>query len=153
MGRNGTRIERFGVSFEPGLFAEFDREIRAAGYTCRSEALRDLVRRWLAERRLRQGSGPAVAALALVYEHDRRDVVRRLTRLGHEHYTEIISTIHIHLDPDHCLEVLLLRGPVRRIQALADRLSALKGVEQGMVSMIALNKNKIKPLNHRRAEK
>lgn len=139
MGRIRAGIERFGVSFEPELVAEFDREIRAAGYTCRSEALRDLVRRWLGERRLHQGSGPAVAALALVYEHDRRDVVRRLTRLGHEHYTEIISTIHIHLDPHHCLEVLLLRGPVRRIQRLADRLSALKGVEQGSVSLISLN--------------
>uniref|UniRef100_A0A7C1T264 Putative nickel-responsive regulator n=1 Tax=candidate division WOR-3 bacterium TaxID=2052148 RepID=A0A7C1T264_UNCW3 len=133
-----VHAERFGVSFDFELLKAFDHEIGRAGYTCRSEALRDLVRRWLAERHLYRGRGSAVAALALVYEHDRRDVVRRLTRLGHEHYTEIISTLHIHLDPHHCLEVLLLRGPVRRIQALADRLSALKGVEQGSVSMIAL---------------
>lgn len=136
--------DRFGVSFDSGLLQAFDREIRRAGYTCRSEAMRDLVRRWLAERRLREGSGPAVAALALVYNHDRRDVVRRLTRLGHEHYTEIISTLHIHLDPRHCLEVLLLRGPVHRIQTLADRLSALKGVEQGSISLISLNQIKTK---------
>ncbi len=143
MDRTKAKVARFGVSFEADLFQQFNEEIRRAGYNCRSEALRDLARRWLAERRLRQGNGAAVAALALIYDHKRRDVIRRLTRLGHEHYTEIISSLHIHLDPHHCLEVLLLRGPVRRIQILADRLSALKGVEQGKVSMILLDQ--IKP--------
>lgn len=131
--------ERFGVSFEPELLSAFDREIKEAGYNCRSEALRDLVRDWLGERQLRQGSGNAVATLTIIYEHERRDVVRRFTKLGHAHYSEIISTIHIHLDPHHCLEVLLLRGPVKRVQGLVDRLCALKGVKQGKVNLISLN--------------
>ncbi len=137
--RQRDGVERFGISVEPQLLADFDAEIKRAGYSCRSEAIRDLIRSWLASRRLQAGAGRAVAALAIAYEHERRDVVRRLTRLGHRHYSEIISTVHIHLDPHHCLEVLLLRGPVKKIQALADRLSALKGVEQGKVSMITLN--------------
>jgi|UniRef100_A0A7V3PSE8 CopG family nickel-responsive transcriptional regulator len=132
-------VERFGISMEPQLLAQFDAELKKAGYSCRSEAVRDLIRSWLASRQLLIREGNAVAALAIAYEHEHRDVVRRLTRIGHRHYAEILFSVHIHLDSHHCLEVLLLRGPVKRIQALADRLSALKGVEQGRVSMIPVN--------------
>ncbi len=131
-------VERFGVSFEPELLAAFDRAIKTAGYPCRSEAVRDLVRRWLTERKLRTGKGEAVGTLTFVYDHERRDVVRRLTHFGHQHYTEIIASIHIHLDPNRCLEVLFLRGETQRIQALADQLQALKGVKQGSISIFAL---------------
>ncbi len=131
-------VQRFGVSFESDLIAEFDREIAAAGYSCRSEALRDLARRWLAERRLRRGEGEAVAALAFIYNHEQRDITRRLNQLGHQFYHEIVNSIHIHLDEHRCLEVLILRGRAGEIQRLADRLSAIKGVEQGRVCLIGL---------------
>jgi CopG family nickel-responsive transcriptional regulator len=141
-GKMAAGVERFGVSIEPELLTQFDIEIKKAGYSCRSEAVRHLIRSWLSVRQLQTGDGQVVAALAIVYDHERRDVVRKLTRLGHRHYSEIISSIHIHLDPHHCLEVLLLRGQIKKIQALAEHLSALKGVEQGKVSMITLDNRK-----------
>ncbi len=134
----GEEIQRFGVSFESDLIAEFDKEIAAAGYSCRSEALRDLARLWIAERRLRRGEGEIGAALAFIYSHEQRDVTRRLNQLGHQFYQEVVTSIHIHLDEERCLEVLILRGRAQEIQRLADRLSAIKGVEQGRVCLIGL---------------
>ncbi len=131
-------VQRFGVAFENDLIGEFDKEIAAAGYGSRSEALRDLVRLWLAERRLRSGEGKAVASLAFIYHHERRDISRRLNQLGHQFYHEIVNSIHIHLDEHRCLEVLILRGRAQELQRLADRLSAIKGVEQGRVCLIGL---------------
>jgi len=132
---NGAAV-RFGVSMESGLLAEFDRQIASAGYACRSEALRDLARHWLAGRRLRAGWSSAVGVLSFVYDHHRHDLGQRLTGLQHEHHAEIVTAIHVHLDVRTCFEVLILRGRADRIQAIADRLTALKAVEQGRLTLI-----------------
>lgn len=134
--------ERFGVSFEPDLLAQFDREIALAGYECRSEALRDLARQWLSQRQLKRGTGPAVGAVACIFNHERREVSRRLTHLGHKFHAAVVTTVHIHLDEHNCLEVLILRGKAEEIQRIADRMRALKGVQQGGLVLIGLSKNK-----------
>lgn len=133
---NHDSAVRFGVSMESGLLEEFDRQIASAGYNCRSEALRDLARHWLAGRRLRTGRGPAVGVLSFVYDHERHDLSHRLTGLQHEHHAEIVTTIHVHLDARTCFEVLILRGRADRIQAIADKLTAIKSVEQGRLTLI-----------------
>lgn len=136
--------ERFGVSFEPDLLKKFDREIAAAGYECRSEALRDLARQWLSSRQLKQGKGPAFGVLAIVFNHQRRQVSKRLTRLGHKFFAEVVTTVHIHLDEHNCLEALILRGKAQEIQQLADQMRALKGVEQGGIVLLELQRKEKK---------
>lgn len=137
-----TEAGRFGVSFERILLQRFDREIAAAGYECRSEALRDLVRQWISERQLKRDDGSAVGAVVFVFNHERREVIKRLTRLGHKFYAEVVTTVHIHLDKQNCLEVIILRGKAKEIQALANRLRALKGVEQGGLVVLGLPETK-----------
>ena len=39
------KITRFGVSIEPDLIKKFDKTIKKEGYTNRSEAIRDLIRK------------------------------------------------------------------------------------------------------------
>ncbi len=131
-------VKRFGISFEPELLANFDRERKIAGYNSRSKAIVDLARRWLGERKLKTGRGKVVAVLTFIYDHERRDVVRKLTQLGHKHYPQIVTSLHIHLDHKNCLETLLLNGENQRIQALADQLRSLKGIKQSGVNIFAL---------------
>jgi len=129
-----SNLTRFGVSLEEELLARFDRLITRKGYTNRSEALRDLIRENLVREQWELGTAEAVGTVTLVYSHDVRDLADKLTDLQHAHYTAIVSSLHVHLDPHHCLEVLVLRGKAKAIKAIADRLIGTRGVKHGTFS-------------------
>jgi CopG family transcriptional regulator, nickel-responsive regulator len=130
-------LTRFGVSLDDKLLRQFDRLIHRKGYTNRSEALRDLIRESLVREHWEMGSAQAVGTLTLVYNHEVRELADKLTDLQHEHYRQIVSTLHIHLDPHHCLEVLVLRGRAAELKAIADRLIGTRGVKHGTFSATA----------------
>jgi len=126
-----AEVVRFGVSMDAELLAAFDHLIERKQYDNRSEAIRDLVREAITQQRLQQGDGVAVAALCMVYNHKSRDLTHKLTSLQHEHVAKVISTMHVHLDHDDCFEVMVLRGRVRELQTLADKVVATRGIRHG----------------------
>jgi CopG family nickel-responsive transcriptional regulator len=130
-------VMRFGVSLDESLLAKFDRVIARKGYTNRSEAIRDLIRDSLVREQWDLGTEQAVGTITLVYSHDVPDLADRLTDLQHAHYRSIISALHVHLDPHHCLEVLVLRGKAKEIKTIADRLIGTRGVKHGTFSATA----------------
>ena len=130
-------LVRFGVAMDNELLERFDAQIARKGYETRSEALRDLVRAALVEEHL-LGDGPAVATLTLVYDHHVRELTEKLTDMQHDLGERVVSTLHVHLDHDHCMEVIVLKGPARVLQGAADRLLATKGVEHGKLVCTAL---------------
>ena len=130
-------VTRFGVSLEEHLLAQFDRLIARRGYTNRSEAIRDLIRESLVREQWEVGSDEVVGTLTLVYNHEVRDLTDKLTDLQHAHYKAIVSGLHVHLDPHHCLEVLVLRGRAKELKAIADRLIGTRGVKHGTFSATA----------------
>ena len=127
-------VTRFGVSLDEKLLRQFDRLIIRKGYANRSEALRDLIRESLVRDQWELGTEEAVGTITLVYDHDTRDLADKLTDLQHAHYESIVSTLHVHLDPHHCLEVLVLRGTARTLKEIADRLIGTRGVKHGTFS-------------------
>ncbi len=129
------RLKRFGVSMEETLLAKFDRLITQRGYTNRSEAFRDLVREQLVEEDLQSVSGEVFGALVFVYDHHRRELDRKLADLQHDHYQTIISTAHVHVSHDQCLEVILMRGAAVTIQEIANRILSTKGVQHGKLTL------------------
>lgn len=132
-----AELVRFGVAMDAELLARFDERVARRGYATRSEALRDLVRADLAAERV-EGGGPAAATLTIIYDHHVRELTEKLTTMQHELGACVVSTLHVHLDHDHCLEVIVLRGPAERLQAAGDRLIATKGVELGRLVITAL---------------
>jgi CopG family nickel-responsive transcriptional regulator len=124
-------IERIGISLEKDLLAQFDARMRAKGYSNRSEAVRDLIRDKLVEEEWSAPAGEAVATVLLVYEHEGMDLSQRLTSLEHEEYHCIVASMHVHMDHDNCLEIMVLRGPGRKIKRLGERLISLRGVKHG----------------------
>ncbi|MGQ9779423.1 MAG: nickel-responsive transcriptional regulator NikR [Bacillota bacterium] len=125
---------RFGVSVEEGLLARFDRLVKEKGYANRSEALRDLMRAQLIAEEWRAGT-EVVGAIVLVYDHEVHGLEANLTDLAHAHAAEIISTLHVHLDARHCLEVMAVRGDPVRLKRLADLFRAQRGVRHGELTM------------------
>ena len=130
----GSLIEtytRFGVSMENGLLEEFDRWVGKHDWANRSEAIRDLVRDRLVAEEWAAGDLPVVASLTFVYDHHVLDLQERLTRKQHKRDGLVLSAMHVHLDHDNCMEVLVMRGAARDIEALADWILGTRGVKHG----------------------
>lgn len=133
--------ERFTISLEQRLADQFDRFIKANGYTNRSEAVRDLIRVRLGEQQLGQEeSGHCVATLTYVYNHHELDLARRLMQAQHEHHDLTLATQHVHIDHDNCLETVMLSGPVRQVRAFAQAIIAERGVRHGNLHVIAVDR-------------
>ena len=130
-------MQRFTISLEDKLAEEFDALIAARGYATRSEAVRDLLRAELERTRRQQPpKGACVACLSYVFNHHERDLAERITGLQHAHHDLTIATMHAHLDHDHCLETVILRGDSGEVQRFADALCAERGVHHGSVNLI-----------------
>lgn len=127
------KLVRFGVSMEEELLARFDAWVGQHGWANRSEAIRDLVRDRLVAQEWQVSQEPVIASLTFVYDHHVTDLQERLTRLQHKHHGLVLSAMHVHLDHDSCMEVLVMRGPGDQIQALADRILGSRGVKHGQL--------------------
>jgi len=129
-----SELVRFGVSLDKTLLEKFDRLIRSRKYTNRSEAFRDLIRKELIKKEWVEDRDVA-GAITFVYDHHKRDLLNKLIDIQHDYSKTIISTQHIHLDHDHCLEIVAVQGRAREVQKLADSIRAVKGVQHGTLSM------------------
>ena len=125
------KMTRFGVSIEPDLLKKFDKIIKKKGYTNRSEAIRDLIRKNLITEKNKDPHAETIGTLTMIYDHHTGNLTNRLLDMQHEHTKEILSTTHIHIDHNNCLEVLVLKGKTGNIQKLADNIKSIKGIKHG----------------------
>jgi len=128
-----TEAVRFGVSIHPELQRKFDALIEAKGYQNRSEAIRDLIRKFLVEQEW-QDDEEIIGTVTIVYNHHTRELPDTVTEFQHQHYRSILSSLHVHLDVENCLEVIVLRGRAGEIRRFADRLIGTKGIKHGTLS-------------------
>ena len=132
---------RFGISINDRLLERFDSLIEEKGYVNRSEAIRDLIRNALVEEAWSKEDEEAVGTVSLVYDHHTRDLADKLTEHQHSHHKEIVSSLHVHLDAHHCLEVVVLKGKARDIKRLAEELIGTKGVKHGKLMTTTTGEN------------
>ncbi len=121
-------LVRFSVSIDERLLGRFDDQILEKGYPTRSKAIADLIRDGIVKDEWKGGREVA-AAIILVYDHNKRDLSNKLTRTQHDYHHLVISSQHVHLDHDNCLEIVVVRGRPAKVGELANRLKATKGVK------------------------
>ncbi|MGB6535300.1 MAG: nickel-responsive transcriptional regulator NikR [Xanthobacteraceae bacterium] len=127
-------MQRVTITIDDDLAGELDRFMAGRGYANRSEAIRDLARSGLQQAATEVGgTRPCVAALVYVYDHEERELPKRLTRGFHDRHDLAHTTLHVHLDHESCLEVTVLRGRGGEVQKFADRIIAERGVRHGHV--------------------
>ncbi len=130
-------MERITISLEPELATVLDELTQKNGYSSRSEALRDLIRGWHSQDALQQEqSEHCIAHIGYVYNHHDRSMAERIANLAHEHHHLTVSSMHLHLDHENCLEVAFLRGRTQEVQQYANRVVALTGVRHGSVHIV-----------------
>jgi CopG family nickel-responsive transcriptional regulator len=125
---------RFAISLDHDLLEDFDQLCACRHYESRSEAIRDLIRDRLVEQNWDDKS-ETMGTITIVFNHHVRDLTEKLTSIQHDHHRLILSTLHVHIDHDHCLEVLVVKGTGRDIRGVADSLISTKGVKHGKLTM------------------
>jgi CopG family nickel-responsive transcriptional regulator len=131
--RTMSEIVRFSVSLESDLLAEFDRYCTEGQFATRSEAIRQLLRERLTHAAWDAKAAQVTASLTLVYDHHRAKLTDRMIEIQHQHANCVVSSMHVHLTHDLCMELIALRGPAEELQSLASELSGLKGIHQSQL--------------------
>lgn len=131
------KVARFGVSLEEGLLSELDRIVRLNKFSNRSQAIRNIVRENIVKSEW-MDSRETAGTITLVYDHTKRELMTRLTHVQHHHHDMIISSQHIHLDHDNCMEVLIIKGRPQEAQKLLAAMRSIKGVKYGALSMATM---------------
>lgn len=136
-------LKRTCMSIPDGLLDQFDEIIKKRGYSSRSEGIRDAIRHYIVNYKwMDEIEGERIGTISLVYEHDQRGLVDNLTEIEHT-YTDLINTsVHLHLDHNNCLEIIMLGGEGKVIKEVAEKIMALKGVKYVKLNTISPN---IKP--------
>jgi CopG family nickel-responsive transcriptional regulator len=131
-----SELVRFSVSLESELLARFDTFCEAGKFATRSEAVRQLIRERLTARASADPAAEVAASLTLVYDHHKTRLTDRMLDVQHDHSDRVVSSMHVHLTHDLCMEVIVLRGPAAELQTLAAELSGMKGVHQAQLVII-----------------
>lgn len=127
-----SNLVRFSVAMPEELADGLDSYVERRGTARnRSEAIRDLVRDALDEEVSESPDAQVFGILTLVFNHHAGDLRDKLDGIQHEHLGEIVSTVHVHVDHENCLEVVILRGHSRDVREIADALLGTKGVAHG----------------------
>ncbi|MDO3676366.1 nickel-responsive transcriptional regulator NikR [Paenibacillus ehimensis] len=132
-------LTRFGVSMPEELIKQFDQYIAERGYTNRSEAIRDLVRKVLLEPGGLKADQLVAGTIVMVYDHHAADLPLQLIELQHHYHHDIISTMHVHLNHDQCLEIIVVRGLLAKLRELQHKIQVQKGVLYAELSVTYLD--------------
>lgn len=131
---------RFSISINAELLQKFDEAMRERMYTNRSKAIRDLIRDFIVEREWERSEKEVMGSLTLVYDHETRGILDRLTDIQHKRHSNVISNMHVHLDEHNCMEVLAIKGFPDEVREISDRLISCRGVKHGKLVMTSTGK-------------
>lgn len=127
-------LTRFGVSIDKNLLEKYDETIKNT-YDTRSEAIRDLIRDEIIKREWENQEEEVVGSLTLLYNHHKRKLTEKMLEIQHDHHNLFKSSLHVHLDHDFCLEVIIVKGQVKNLQNITKKLIGLKGVKHGKLTL------------------
>ena len=129
-------VKRFGVSLEDDLLTALDHFVKTQQFPNRSQAIRHLIKENLVKEDWDKNKVVA-GAIVLLYDHHKNDLQNQSTEIQHDYHDLILSVQHVHLDHDHCLETITVKGKANKLINLADKLIAIKGIKHGKLVMSA----------------
>ena len=132
-GRNSKDeyVVRLGISLESDLLTLLDSWVRQRNSPSRSDAIRFLVRKELADLDSADPNANAIGTVMVLYRHTTPNVLRRLTAAQHRWGHHVRFATHVHLNGEECLELVVLAGKRSEVRAAAEDIRGVKGVLQG----------------------
>lgn len=131
------KVRRVSISLPESIYRQLDMLIEQRGFASRSQAVAEMVSGSLAD--LHDGHGPKVMAgtLTLFYNIAKGNVRQEMARLQQRHLDEVISSLHVLLENNHVMEVILLQGPASKLETISDEFITLKGVRTGKLTLVS----------------
>jgi CopG family nickel-responsive transcriptional regulator len=127
-------VVRFGVSLDKEIMEELDQYVKTNNFPNRSQALRNLIEQYAVEQKWNCDNEVA-GAIVIVYDHHRRNIDQEINEVQHDYHNLILSTQHVHLNHETCLETIVVRGKASELTRLADQIITLKGIHHGKLIM------------------
>ncbi|MGM0498864.1 MAG: nickel-responsive transcriptional regulator NikR [Bacillota bacterium] len=129
-----SELKRFGVSIEENLLKKFDQSNENI-YNNRSEAIRDLIRNKIIEEKEIKEAENVVGTITLIYDHHKSGLSDKMNQIQHDYHCLFKSNLHLHLNRDFCLEVIVVEGLQSKLKKVSSKLIALKGVKHGKLTV------------------
>lgn len=130
-------VSRISMSLPYALLKELDRMVGERGFISRSQAIADMLHQFLIEHKRERGDDVMVGTVTLVYDNSVPGLQKQLADLQARHIDEVISSLHVHLVRNQTMEVILVQGPVKTLQAIADEMISRRGVLSGKMHLVA----------------
>ena len=127
-------VIRFGVSLDQETLKKLDDYTTENKLPNRSQALRHLIENNVVVKKWKCNNEVA-GAIVIVYNHHKYDINNKSNELQHDYHHCILSSQHIHLSHDLCLETIAVKGKAHQLTELADKIIALKGIQHGKLVM------------------
>src|SRR6266700_709402 len=130
-------VSRISISLPSGLLSDLDNMVRSRGFESRSRAISDMLHQFVVGHRRDIGAGVMVGIIALFYNNSVSGLQRQLADLQMRYIDEVISSLHVHLMNNQTMEVVLVQGPARKLQTIADEMTSRRGVISGKIHLVA----------------
>lgn len=127
-------LARFGVSLEEDILNALDNFVIENNLPNRSQAIRHLIEKNIAEKKWLCNHVVA-GAVVMLYDHHKGDVTNKSNDIQHEYFDVILSSQHFHLNHDNCLEIIAVKGTANILTELSDKLIGIKGIIHGKLIM------------------
>ena len=135
MSNGNGNVSRISVSLPEALLQQLDEMVRERGFESRSQAIAEMISHQVTAHKKEQGSEVMAGTITLLYDHSTPRLQKSLADLQHEHISEVISSLHVHLMHSQTMEVILVQGPAAALQLLADKMITNRGVISGKLQL------------------
>jgi len=123
------RVTRISMTIPLGTLRELERTMKELNIKNRSKLLSHAISSYIAKFRWTQGRGAVAGSLTMLYDHERGDLMKKLTHIQHNFADIVRANMHIHLDERNCVEVICIVGDVQRVKELFSNIEKISGIK------------------------
>ncbi|MDQ8185468.1 nickel-responsive transcriptional regulator NikR [Pelagicoccus sp. SDUM812002] len=127
--------ERVSITIPRSVLAKFDSMLTQRGFANRSQAITEILNREIIEASADHDEQIMAGTITLFYSTRRNNLQSTLSRIQRKHLAEVISSLHVQLEDDHIMEVLVVQGPAHKLRSISNELITCKGVKTGKLNL------------------
>jgi Predicted transcriptional regulators containing the CopG/Arc/MetJ DNA-binding domain and a metal-binding domain len=133
-----SELSRFGVSLNKDILDKFDRLIADQEYPTRSKAIEDLINFYISNEALSNDTALIIGSINVVYDHHKRELLKKLTDIQHDFQQLIVSSQHIHVSHHDCFEIIIVKGKKKEVEKLFSLVKSIKGIQNASLNMFSI---------------